>query len=402
MRTIELTINGESVRETVSERTHLADFLREHLTLTATHLRCEQGVCGACTLLIDGVPARSCITYAALCEGAEITTLEGLEDDPIVAALRRAFSAEHGLQCGFCTPGMLVTARDIVMRLPDADEARVRLELAGNLCRCTGYAGIVRAIRRVLQDRAVRGRHPPRHPPRKGLGPVGARVARRRGNASPVAPPGAAANDLPSPSLLPAQGLGARPPNIVFKQSFSLAERPERVWSLLSDPERVARCMPGAMLVGPVEGDRVRGRMVVRLGPITASFDGEALLMRDDASRRGTIAGSASERITRSRVVAELGYAVRQRASGSGSDVDLDLRALLTGPLAQFSRGGIVSEVAARLTGMFAANLQRALAGEEEGTGRAALGTGSLIGGVLLARLRAWGRRVWQRLGHRA
>ena len=130
MRTIELTINGGCVRETIVERTHLADFLREHLTLTATHLRCEQGVCGACTVLIDGVPARSCITYAALCEGAEITTLEGLEDDLIVAALRRAFIAEHGLQCGFCTPGMLVTARDIVMRLPDADEARVRLELA--------------------------------------------------------------------------------------------------------------------------------------------------------------------------------------------------------------------------------------------------------------------------------
>jgi carbon-monoxide dehydrogenase small subunit len=141
--------------------------------------------------------------------------------------------------------------------------------------------------------------------------------------------------------------------------------------------------------------------MVVRLGPITASFDGAALLRRDDASRRGTITGSASERITRSRVAAELGYAVRERAGGSGSDVDLDLRALLTGPLAQFSRSGIVAEVAARLTGMFAANLQRTLAGEEEGAGHA-LGAGSLIGGALMARLRAWGRRVWQRLGHRA
>ena len=118
--------------------------------------------------------------------------------------------------------------------------------------------------------------------------------------------------------------------------------------------------------------------------------------------RRGAIAGSAAERITRSRVAAELGYAVREPASGSGSDVDLDLRALLTGPLAQFSRGGIVSEVAARLTGMFAANLQRTLAGEEEGAGRAALGAGSLIGAALMARLRAWGRRVWQRLGHGA
>ncbi len=137
----------------VEPRLHLADFLREHLNLTATHLRCEQGACGACTVLIDGQPARSCITYAAMCDGAAITTIEGLEDDPVMVALRRAFSEEHGLQCGYCTPGMLVTARDIVIRLPDADQARIRTELSGNLCRCTGYVGIVRAISRVLDER---------------------------------------------------------------------------------------------------------------------------------------------------------------------------------------------------------------------------------------------------------
>src|SRR4029079_2277008 len=118
-----------------------------------THLRCEQGACGACTVLIDGQPARSCITYTAMCEGAEITTIEGLQDDTVTAALRRAFSEEHGLQCGYCTPGMLVTARDIVLRLPQADPHRVRQELSGNLCRCTGYVGIVRAIMRVVGER---------------------------------------------------------------------------------------------------------------------------------------------------------------------------------------------------------------------------------------------------------
>jgi aerobic carbon-monoxide dehydrogenase small subunit len=118
MKPIRLTVNGRQVVETVEARTHLADFLREKMNLTGTHLRCEQGVCGACTLLIDGQPARSCITYAVMCDGAVITTIEGLDDDPVMAALRRAFSEEHGLQCGFCTPAMLVTARDIIARVP--------------------------------------------------------------------------------------------------------------------------------------------------------------------------------------------------------------------------------------------------------------------------------------------
>jgi len=147
------------------------------LNLTGTHLRCEHGACGACTLLVDGEPARGCITFAVQCEGARITTIEGLDDDPVIAALRRAFTAEHGLQCGFCTPGMLITARDIVLRLPDADEARVRVELAGNLCRCTGYVGIVRAVLRTL-DEFRRGEIalPAARP--GPLGPVGARPAR--------------------------------------------------------------------------------------------------------------------------------------------------------------------------------------------------------------------------------
>ncbi len=176
MSVTRLTINGRTVVEDVEPRTHLADLLRERLNLTATHLRCEQGACGACTLLIDGEPARSCITYAVLCDGAQITTLEGLENDSIVAALRRSFSVEHALQCGYCTPGMLIAARDIVVRLPDADSARIRLELSGNLCRCTGYVGIVRAISRVLEERR-RGELGVMPRAAAPLGPVGARPA---------------------------------------------------------------------------------------------------------------------------------------------------------------------------------------------------------------------------------
>jgi carbon-monoxide dehydrogenase small subunit len=135
--TVSLTVNGAPAQAVVEPRTSLADALREHLMLTGTNVGCEHGV----------------ITLAVACDGADVRTIEGLDDDPVAAALREAFAAEHALQCGYCTPGMLVTARDIVTRLPEADEARVREELAGNLCRCTGYVGIVRAILRVLAER---------------------------------------------------------------------------------------------------------------------------------------------------------------------------------------------------------------------------------------------------------
>jgi aerobic carbon-monoxide dehydrogenase small subunit len=160
---INLVINGSEVQATVEPRTHLADFLREAQCLTGTHLGCEHGVCGACTIEIDGEPARSCIQFAVRCEGSQIRTIEAFDNDPVMQELRAAFSAEHALQCGYCTPGMLITARDIVTRLPhltqSKDESRIRHELAGNLCRCTGYQGIVRAIQRVLKNRSQATNH---------------------------------------------------------------------------------------------------------------------------------------------------------------------------------------------------------------------------------------------------
>lgn len=150
---IRMTVNGKPVELVAEPRTHLADLLRGELLLTGTHLGCEHGVCGACTVELDGAPARSCISHAGSCDGAAVRTIEGFDSDPVMAALREAFSAEHALQCGYCTPGMLITARDVVLRLPNADEGQVREELSGNLCRCTGYRGIVRAVLRVLEER---------------------------------------------------------------------------------------------------------------------------------------------------------------------------------------------------------------------------------------------------------
>lgn len=152
MTHVSLQVNGAAVDADVEPRMHLADFLRDRLHLKGTHLGCEHGACGACTVSIDGAPGRACIILAASCEGAEVHTIEGFDEDVLMAALRRAFSNEHALQCGYCTPGMLITARDIVRRHRVADEAVIRRELAGSICRCTGYRGIVRAIGRVIAE----------------------------------------------------------------------------------------------------------------------------------------------------------------------------------------------------------------------------------------------------------
>lgn len=143
---VAMTVNGRMVSATVEARTSLADFLRDRCKLTGTHLGCEHGVCGACTVEIDGRIVRSCLTLAALCEGVAIRTIEGFDDDATMRVIREAFRDAHGLQCGFCTPGMLVTVRDILLRKSDLDRRQIRIELAGNLCRCTGYAGIVNAV----------------------------------------------------------------------------------------------------------------------------------------------------------------------------------------------------------------------------------------------------------------
>jgi len=152
---VALTVNGRPVEATVESRVSLADFLRLELRLTATHLGCEHGVCGACTVLIDGEPARSCIALTVSLGGAEITTLEGLADDRAMQIIKQAFHDKHGLQCGFCTPGMLISTRDLLKRTPRPSESAVRDGLSGNLCRCTGYQGIVRAVLKAAEDLAA-------------------------------------------------------------------------------------------------------------------------------------------------------------------------------------------------------------------------------------------------------
>ena len=146
-REVSLTVNGEAHTVRVEPRKTLADAIREDCGLTGTHLGCEHGVCGACTILLDGAPVRSCLMFAGQAEGCEIRTVEGLADGDALHPLQRAFIDRHALQCGFCTPGFLMLALGVLEREPDIDEAGLREALASNLCRCTGYLNILDAVK---------------------------------------------------------------------------------------------------------------------------------------------------------------------------------------------------------------------------------------------------------------
>ncbi len=144
---VRLVANGEERRGIAEPRTLLSDFLRHELGLTGTHVGCEQGVCGACTVRVDGALVRSCLTFAVQCEGARIETVEGLAQGDELHPVQQAFHEQHGLQCGFCTPGLLLATIDLLERTPDPSEDEIRDYLAGNVCRCTGYVGVVAAVR---------------------------------------------------------------------------------------------------------------------------------------------------------------------------------------------------------------------------------------------------------------
>jgi aerobic carbon-monoxide dehydrogenase small subunit len=151
---IAVTVNGEEVRERVDARKTLVDFLREDIALTGSHVGCEHGVCGACSLRVDGVVVRGCLMLAVQCDGARVDTIEGVADTDEIADLQEAFVARNALQCGYCTPGMLLTAQELLARGGVPSREQIRAHLSGNYCRCTGYQAIVDAVEAVAQTRA--------------------------------------------------------------------------------------------------------------------------------------------------------------------------------------------------------------------------------------------------------
>uniref|UniRef100_UPI004039FAEF xanthine dehydrogenase family Fe-S subunit n=1 Tax=Variovorax sp. BK018 TaxID=3450241 RepID=UPI004039FAEF len=398
MDPISIQVNGRSISRPAEPRVHLGDFLRDELRLTGTHLGCEHGVCGACTVLVDGQPTRSCITFAVACEGREVTTIEGYEDDAAMQRLRQAFTRHHALQCGFCTPGMLTTARDIVLRLPDADEARVRLELSGNLCRCTGYQGIVDAILDVLQQQ--------RDTPDAQFEQLRQRLAAPRTIAlKRVAAAAPAESPMPSPGRTAASGSAAatdmaevdpvamakaKAKGNAIEVHFDVPHPVDRVWAFMGDLPAVASCLPGAT-IDSHEGEKVKGTIAIKFGPMSAAFAGAALLERDDAARRAVLRGAGQDSLSKSRTQGDITYRLEALTADS-TRVHVDMIYALQGPLAQFSRSGLVKDFVRRMVADFGKQISRRLSGQAASVDESqpTVSMAAMMWSVLWNRIRGW------------
>jgi carbon-monoxide dehydrogenase small subunit len=402
MSKVSLTVNGSALSAEVEPRTHLADLLRETHNLTGTHIGCEHGVCGACTLLVDGAPIRSCITFAVACENANITTIEGLDDDEIARELRAAFTAYHALQCGYCTPGMIVSARDVVLRREAPSEHDIRVEMSGNLCRCTGYVGIVRAIQSVIADRRARGVAAVPRGNRDRLGPAG---SGRTGEAqmAPVTVVSAVvrtAARAPAGASASLESNSDWKPQVEFRQSFVIAHPVEKVWAFFGRVEDVAACLPGASLDGGEKDGKVDGKIRVKAGPISAEFSGVAHITRNNETQLGTIVGAGRDARSNSATRGMITYSINPNEGGGGSRIDVDVGYTLTGMLAQFSRTSLAQDLASRLTAAFAQNLEVRLSAGNTGPTPPVvreLNAGSLIAGVLFGKVRRFVGRFFGR-----
>lgn len=373
-----IIVNGHHhILEGIEDREMLGDFLRDKLDLTGTHLGCEHGICGACTVSIDGQAARSCITLARACSGAQILTIEGFDADPLMARLRHAFKEEHALQCGYCTPGMLIAARDLIIRHPEADEKTIRLEMSGNLCRCTGYMGIVAAIKNVLGSLSTEeksrylqnalGDHT--HLQSNSLGPVGSHTLASDRADSNLAPPEkntrrhdqseAIRPDLKS--LLPSMQSLMR-----IQDAFEVNASKIEAWTLICQIRNVAPCLPGLTVGEQLPDDVFEVSLKVNLGPISTNFAGFAHIVTKEEDYSGVVYGKAKDQKSGTSAQGEIRFRISEAKDPFMTSVEVEIGYSLSGPLAQFSRGSIAKDIAKNLTQSFGKNMNNLLTGETQ------------------------------------
>jgi aerobic-type carbon monoxide dehydrogenase small subunit (CoxS/CutS family)/carbon monoxide dehydrogenase subunit G len=384
---VTLTVNGTEVTLDVEPRLTLVDALRHRLGLTGSHVGCEHGVCGACTVLVDGAAARSCLMFCVQAAGAEVTTVEALGEVDDLHPLQEAFRRHHGLQCGFCTPGFLMSSYDL-LRDGDVDEAHLREELGGVLCRCTGYAGIVDAVR------AVAASHPDGLPAPKALGrpilvrgrgiPAGEAAALEHSAERAAAAPLAAARavDLAVPD---------GEPNETVDVVTEIDASPQETWELLQDFPRMSRLLPGVDLSRELGDDRYEGAARIHMGPMRLTFAGAAQVIERDASARSLRAIAAGRDISGGGVRADLVISAEPR-DGGGTRVRAQAKLFLSGRAAQFGRS-LAGDVSRQLFAQFGQGVEQTLK-----TGEVAEPTqlrgGALAWSLVRARLMSLVRRI--------
>jgi xanthine dehydrogenase YagT iron-sulfur-binding subunit len=379
---VSFTVNGTQVSVEVPPRLTLADVLREDLYLTGTRLGCEHGVCGACTVIVDGRAVRSCLTYCVQVDGADVLTVEGLGRPESLHPLQEAFQRHHALQCGFCTSGFLMSAYELLRQGADPDDSDLPQKLSGVLCRCTGYAGVVTAVREIASA------YPDGVPAAQNLKKGVWQAPSRSGDTDGLR---ALQNDnAKGPASRLDLSMPEGEPTTVVSVETTISSPPDEAWSLLSDLERVSRCLPGVELTDELAPDTFAGRASLHLGPMGLDFAGAVRVAERDEPSRTLRAVAAGEDRSGSSVRAELRFSASP--DGSQTAITATGRLFLTGKAAQFGRS-IAGDVSRQLFEQFARTVDAELSGAKRAE-PGDLGARSIAWRVIAARA----RQVWHSL----
>jgi carbon-monoxide dehydrogenase small subunit len=359
-----MTVNGTPAVLNLPARVTLTDALRDHLGLTGTHVGCEHGVCGMCTVLFDGEAVRACLMFAAQADGAEIVTVEGLGQPDELHPLQESFGRNHALQCGFCTPGFLMSSYDLLAHRPLVSDEELPGELSGVICRCTGYRNILTAVREV-RDSCPDGLPLPGNSVRRALA---GRVTAAGGTRSAGGTAGRDEHALDegsagdrAPDTFADIVLPDAEPTVSVTVSAEVAVPVDQVWQVFADVKRLARCLPGAELTEDLGDDRYAGRARVSVGPVKLTFHGVARIAEFDRDgqrmrvlAQGRDIGGAQ---TQAEIVLRTGPAggggAGTEPASTGTTLHADARLYLTGRIAQFGRG-LAGDISRRMFVQFA------------------------------------------------
>lgn len=387
---VNLTVNGSSTTLSLPARVTLSDALRDHLGLTGTHVGCEHGICGMCTVLVDGQAARACLLFAVQLDGAEITTVEGLGRPDDLHPLQESFGKHHGLQCGFCTPGFLMSSYDLLTHQPDVERDDLPTELSGVLCRCTGYRNIVDAVDEVANAHRDGIPVPGNCSARTLVGRSPAVAAGSKGVDLAESGPGAESRSHPDHIAIP-----AGEPTITIDVTSNLESGPEEVARVFGDVRLLARCLPGAELTDELRDNWYRGRARIALGPVRLSFDGLAHILEQRADRlvmqaQGQDAGGGG---ARAQIV------MSAQPSASGTELHAEAKVFLTGRIAGFGRS-LAGDVSRRMFEEFARAVDHAASGKEPDPSTSPPRAMSILASAMADRTRRGLRQLGTRAKH--
>lgn len=349
---VTMSVNGQPVSIEVTPRLTLADALRDQLGQTGTHIGCEHGVCGMCTVLVDGEAARSCLLLACQLEGAQILSVESLGTQNDLHPLQQAFSTHHGLQCGFCTPGMLMSAYDLLTHNPQIAPGDIAKEMSGVLCRCTGYKGILDAVEEVATT-YPQGIPEPKNCSGEAILPRFSRQGESLAEADSAAMTSGVVSDIRLPETQP---------TVSVEVAHAIDVDRDSLWAVLQDTRKVALCLPGAELTQDLGNDSYRGRVQVALGPIRLSFVGDVhITERNESSYSLRGLGQGADKGGGS-VQAEISLNIEPH--GSGSNLRARGNLYMSGRIAQFGRS-LADDVSRNMFQSFAESLAAMARGED-------------------------------------